>query len=82
MRVPLGEAKPIGLGGKIVVRKRNGIWKVDIRHAPTPEYPDNGMQAEDVGGYNTDRLNQFSVVQQGSLVLNVVVDYPGLDLAS
>jgi len=38
------------------------------------------MQAEDVGGYNTNRLNQFPVVQQGTLVLNVVVGYPGLDL--
>ena len=44
--------------------------------------PTDGMQAEDVGGYNTDRLNQFPVVQQGSLVLNVVVGYPGLDLVS
>jgi len=38
------------------------------------------MQAENVGDDNTDRLNQFPVVQQGSLVLNIVVGHPGLDL--
>ena len=42
--------------------------------------PASGMQAEEVGGYNTYRLNQFPVVQQGGLVLNVIVGYPALDL--
>jgi hypothetical protein len=40
------------------------------------------MQAEDVGGYKTDRLNQLPVVQQGGLVLNVIVGYPSLDLVT
>ena len=40
----------------------------------------NGMQAEEVGGHNTYRLNQFPVVQQRGLVFNVIVGHPALDL--
>lgn len=44
--------------------------------------PTKGMQKEEDGDYNADRFNQFPVVQQGGLVLNVVVGHPSLDLVS